>query len=440
MTAALVKLRESVAWHARVALYFGPAILILGVGLLLFHRIPEGYDRPHCADNWDLSEHINIVLNCDSIEYLGLAEEPQNLLLPTSNRQSRPGLVLLASLLDRLLPSAEDLSGFLGMLGGHALDPWTIDLFSTYPSYLVLNLASLWVAFVLFASLLGTRQPSPVSLIVGCLLVFNDVTKTFFFSPHTTLLAIVAPLFAVWCYRVSLHDSGTGRLRSILMGLVTGLAVTAYALFLVAVPLVLLGIWQNAWSEGKRRWTFGLLAESLAILALSVGPSLLWYFYVRANTGTFFFAEVRNYAEVVWLWSGLQSEPGATLLRLAQTLGELGLQAGAQAIPALVLILIACSARRGAASTAKPSFLTVEQWGPPVMVSALCLMFFGIAGLAEPRRAFAAVPPIVLLSGMLIGGVAGHALPIRRRIVAATTALLVIVQAVALLAKTGPFS
>jgi hypothetical protein len=421
-----------------VAFYL-PMTLLLAAGLLLFHKIPEGYNRTHCADNWTLTERMTIVLNCDSPEYLHLAREPQDLFLPTSNRQSRPGLVLLAALLARVFPSSHALSGLLARVAGHPLDEFTLDLFSTYLPYLALNFAFSWISVALYGALTGCRRGQSMAvLLAGCLLLLNDVVKAFLFSPNTALLAILAPLSALWCY----SQIRRGRYGSIwqlaLLALAVGLAVTAYALFLVVLPMVWLALWQREREEGGRGWKRSLVAKALLSAFLCFLPAASWYVWVRVTTGQFNFSEARNYSEVVWLWAGLNTNPVAAMARLVDNVLRLAIMAIRQAVPALGLVILAFVVTfRGG----KPEMsLRDRAFLAPLAVSLLCLTFFAVAGIMADRRAYSAVPPIIVVAGMMIDRVTSQGGRREKLALTAGTAVLVIGQAVILLAKVGPFS
>jgi hypothetical protein len=433
------KRRDGLVCTLRCVAVYLPLTLLLASALLLLHRIPEGYDRPYCAENWTLTDRITIVLNCDSPEYLHLAREPQDLLLPTSNRQSRPGLVLSAALLSHVFPSSESLSGLLAQVAGHPLDEFTLDLFSTYLPYLALNLAFVWISLGLFASLTGCRRGQSLAvLLAGALLLFNDVVKAFLFSPNTALLAIVAPLLALWSFHSVRGGATKGTWRLALLGSVVGLGVATYALFLVVLPMIGLALWLRAREESGFGWKRHFCVQLGLVTLLCVLPAALWYVWVRSQTGQFFFSEVGNYSEVVWLWAGLRTHPGGALIRLVDNAARLAIMAIRQAVPALILVALALavSMRRKTAGWD----LGGRAYLPALGVSALCVVFFAIAGIMADRRAYSVVPPVVVLAGRLIDMAAGDAGRGEKLALSVGTAIVVLVQALYLLAKVGPFS
>ena len=432
---------ENKARGLHVLAFYAPLTLALAACLLLFHRIPDNYDHPYCAENWSPNHYITIVLNCDSPEYLRLAREPQDLLQPTTNRQSRPGLVLLAALLLRVVPSSYALSGWLAKLAGHPLDAFTLDLFSTYIPYLILNFAFVALSVGLYSGLTSYRRSGSIAvLVVGCLLLFNDVVKAFLFSPNTALLAILAPLFALWAHRQVRRGRLDNWWRMGLMALLTGLAITTYALFMVVVPMIWLGQWQRSRESDIRGRKGKLVLRMLVTGVISLLPAGAWYTWVRLTTGQFFFAEMAVYSEVTWLWTGLGSDPIGALVHLLMNVVGLAVLAGRQALPALVLGLFAVAlGPRRHAEDLKTNLGEVTP-AAALAVSGLCLIFFAVAGFTVDRRAFSAVPPVIVLVGMLVEQVSNAVGRNRRWAITIGAGAVVAAQALWLLSKVGPFS
>src|SRR6266705_1939624 len=72
---------------------------LIMVGFLVGPRIPDASQSENCVGNIYLPGPFGIHLNCDSPEFMALAQDPAKLLVEKNYRQSRPGLVLAAALL-----------------------------------------------------------------------------------------------------------------------------------------------------------------------------------------------------------------------------------------------------------------------------------------------------------------------------------------------------
>lgn len=68
-------------------------------GFLIGPRVPAERQLGACVTNINLPGPFGIGLNCDSPELMWLAREPSGLLTKNSYRQSRPGLIIAAAIL-----------------------------------------------------------------------------------------------------------------------------------------------------------------------------------------------------------------------------------------------------------------------------------------------------------------------------------------------------
>ena len=195
----------------RAWLGFVVALSALAMGYLVGPRVADLDQRHYSIGNVELPGPFGIGLNCDSPVFMALAREPSGLLSPNSSRQTRPGLILLAAALRAPLALFAEARRPLSRPPPNAFsyDPGRISAafradLPAYVAYTLLNFAFLLGTF---ACLLGIVRPllrpdAATTLIVvsvGVLLLANDVTKAFLWSPHTQLLNILGPVFAVYC-------------------------------------------------------------------------------------------------------------------------------------------------------------------------------------------------------------------------------------------------
>ncbi len=75
---------------------------------------------------------------------------------------------------------------------------------------------------------------------VGLLVVGNDVTKAFFWSPHTQLFNVFVPVLALDATLRVLDGAAFDRRFAVGVGLAVGLGVTAYGVFIVVVACLML--------------------------------------------------------------------------------------------------------------------------------------------------------------------------------------------------------
>src|SRR5512143_1366803 len=82
----------------RIWLGFIGGLAFLMAGFLIGPRVPAEDQKAACVGNVKLTSPFGFELNCDSPEFMWLAREP-SALLSKSRRQSRPGLIVAAALL-----------------------------------------------------------------------------------------------------------------------------------------------------------------------------------------------------------------------------------------------------------------------------------------------------------------------------------------------------
>ena len=446
--------------------------LTLALGLLLRHRIPPGYQGRHCAENVSFLGRFTVVLNCDSHEFMRLALEPYELLEPTNVRQSRPGMVFLASVLARLLEPlvASGTEMFQG--AGVPLPSRLRELGSAYLAYIMLNFLTLWTTAYLFLVQVGGTRIEVGAVALGGLLIVNRLAKTFLLTPHTALLVLLASTLCLWLLREFAKPDPSRRLRGYLVLAATGIAVTAYAGFVVALPCAFIGALRRPGAGNLRQRWIGLLGGAVLASVLVLAPLAIWIAYVRIQTGGFYSHEIEAYGQVVWFFRGVRSDLLTTWGRFGSNVVALGAMALRQLAPAVVLglLLVACAV--GGISRRSPSRETVEQVGgqgedvpsrrgsaqgpaglrlmnlgdrtevlwDSVLVSTLFLLFFGLVGLLAERVAYGAVASIIVGLAAWVEGVL-ESVPVRRRRMAGVVGLsFLVLELVRLLATVGPFS
>ena len=417
----------------------------LMTGLLIGPRIPNELQRDNWVGNIQLRGPFGIHLNGDAPEFLALATNPTGLLKENNYRQSRPGLILFAAML------AKPLSVFATPMADTVPpqdDPQRIidsfvRYFPAYLAYMLLNAGILLLSFYVLRKTID-RVPSderiamPIVVSTGLLLVTNDITKAFFWSPHTQMFNILVPVMAVYA-TVRVWDGALADRRfAIGLGLSVGFGLTTYGVFAIIPACVtvlgLLAIWRMP--VGRSRAAVNLVV----LLALSLVPTLVWYCIVRTTTGDLFSAEVNEEA-FVWMLRKWDIGSGALVAEWFKKFLWMLRDAAPQAFSLLVLVLFLISmawkkpvnagnALRGASASVCLGLL----------VSGAVLVFYTCVGWIFPRLAFAIIPPLIVAAGAFAVAFAQslgrkHGLILSRgiSIIAAANLIYVVV-------KDGPFS
>jgi hypothetical protein len=410
---------------------------LFGAALLAFHHIPEGTTDVMCGKNFGLPFGFRIVWNCDSDAFMNGALDPGMLLEPNSARQSRPGLILAAAVL-------ADCFGFL-LSQVHALLPtmhisnWTMTYGPAYAAYLLLNFVVLNASLLLFLHILPEGDAlSPPVVLLGLLLISNDVVKAFLLTPHTTLLNIFIPLFCLWAYGVASGEANRRDLKIALLAVVAGLGVTAYAAFSVFVPAVVIPDFlrlRHNFSWRRTVLTFGRAVVVTAVVAL---PMVLWIAYVVSRTGSFYQREIALFHQVVWILDAMRQGIGTVVVELA---------ANAMALikhdlPSILFVVVysgVIAVLTGPRPTRAATIVRSVPAGVPI-VSGLFIVFWSFVSLTDARIAFSAVPPLYAGAAWALGGAEWGRSRRRDALASLVAAFMIVMQVICELRKVGPFA
>src|SRR5882757_11572530 len=69
------------------------------IGLAVGPRVPDATQQDYCVQNLRTDTVFGLSMNCDSFDFMRLADFPSGLLAPNNVRQARPGMIFAAYLL-----------------------------------------------------------------------------------------------------------------------------------------------------------------------------------------------------------------------------------------------------------------------------------------------------------------------------------------------------
>ena len=247
-------------------------LMALGLNVLMLAQPAMPTDKDFCITDNPIGKGFRLLFTCDSYEFLVLAKEPSRVLTTNGVRQSRPlafGLAYAIAQPIHFLPRITRTGPF------RLLRPEFI-------SYLIINLALIVFAMVCFTSLLqadGDARAGPELLFSLVVLSVNDITKVFFWSPHTQVYNLFIPCVTLYVtFRLIRRAEPLRAAQAALLGLAFGAGILIYGAFLIpvlsAVAIQLL--------------LYRRLAPSFILAAVSIVPYACWVMFVRALTGTFY--------------------------------------------------------------------------------------------------------------------------------------------------------
>jgi hypothetical protein len=425
-------------------------LAVLLTGYLIGPRVTNNEQQSTCVGNVELAGPFGISLNCDSPQFMWLAREPAGLLTPQNPRQARPGLIFAAALLAAPLSVLVPAGGAPKPVDTGIQNPteitesFTRDL-PAYLAYVLLNIAILGASFFLLRKLIGRLSGASlgtpetiIAVSAGLLLVANDVTKAFVWSPHTQAFNILVPVMAVYATVWTRSGALMDRRFAVGLGIAVGLGMMAYPVFIVVPICVLPPALMLIAREHVRPVRLRAMVNLALLLALSILPSVLWYLFVRFTTGDFFHFEMAQ-GEVVWMadaWTkGADVFARTWLFNAWQLLAA----AAPQAVPVLILaVLTAAAAFRGSRTVALSSVSPAIAVG--LYVSVAMLGFYASVGWIVDRLAYPMVPPL-LVAAATVAVVVSLRLDGRgRRGLAIGAMVLAMAQIAYAVAKDGPWS
>ncbi len=441
-------------WRRSIWPCFLIAFGVLCLGLLIGPRVPDADAGYNCVGNVKLNGPFGFSLNCDSPEFMWLAREPSGLLDHVNSRQSRPGMILLAALIQAPVSLVAPPEGPPTPVYQGLYDPvrvaWSFSQDRpAYIAYILLNIAILLASFHVLRRVIerhaAARDAAAAVIVVatGLLLVANDVTKAFVWSPHTQMFNILVPMLAVYATQRAAAGAFADRGFALALGLAVGFGMTAYGVFAVIAACVLpVAIVLQARQRSATARRDGII-NLAAFVALSAAPSLLWYLYVRTTTGHFFNAEL-DLRQVVWMKDALEEGLGTFLAAWFGNLGDLLAFAAPQALALAAFVVwlaltVFVSARRGAGERA-PLAAALPAIGIGLFVSVAVLGFYTCVGWVTDRLAYPMIPPLVAAAGASALLIARRLPPRRREVCAAGCLAIALAQTIYVVVKEGPWS
>ncbi len=276
------------------------SIAILAASLILqFYSLIRRYpDEPKCGRLVEPFNPFNVLINCDSAVFMKDADNPERLFDGTSDYQDRPASALINSVLTsllRLVNFPEKIFPVKGISGE------TYNYSSTvYIIFILLNAvvfsASVTLIVIGFSDsgLVKRQNQTNVAsflFLAVSVLSANELTKTFFWTPHSQMFNILQPALAVYLI-MSLHTINTTR-RFLKFSFILLLLTFFYPSIALLAVLLLFAPFRNFYIR--------VAIVSITFLAYAIYPFLLHFFggEYRSN-------HIQKFREFIWVWDSIQ--------------------------------------------------------------------------------------------------------------------------------------
>jgi hypothetical protein len=418
-------------------------VVLLGlfaVGLMLLHRVPDKYDGPWYGENYQLIGPFWMVLHHDSHHFMYGAEDPSIILTPNYMRQSRPGSVVLAYFISKILgPVLTSIERFLVTTGREFHDPLDHWLHQ-YVAYIAINFSVVITSFWYYIKHVGTKTTiSLASAAAGALLLLNNISKPFLLTPHTVILELLVPLVVLDLYvRVRRADS-IQRSGLIAYTIILGLASMAYTGFLIAGPTAAIAEFLNRCKRGKKKIMAKIPWWSLLATVVMLLPISIWMIFIMVRNGSFYAAEFAG-GELVWIVDAVNVNPLHTIWLLVTYTWQLTWMALEQTWP-LLLVIAGMFLTVGPGKIWRVAKQESQSDFPlgVLIVSILSILFFAIIGHIVPRRSYMAVPSLIVLLGWFVERLSTELEGQQRTRLTFGVVAAVVLSTVIVFAQQGPY-
>jgi hypothetical protein len=239
-------------------------------------------------------------------------------------------------------------------------------------------------------------------LLVGLLLAVNDLTKAFLLSPHSQIFNLFVPLFSLFVFMQL--ATAPDRRRVLLIGILTGLGMLAYAYFAITVPVGIVAL--LVYWKGRGGWRTTLTRatpDALLLIGIAALPMVVWVGYVIHRNGAFYSFEVDCCQQIVWMGTAWAAGGFGGLVRqLTNNIFYFGQQfVRMSGIPLLLALLVGVFGWRGRRGWKINDYNRLLLSGA-ILVSVVSVLFFSLLGYKVSRLATGSVVPLLVGLGLLV--------------------------------------
>lgn len=249
-----------------------------------------------------LNKYMNILINVDSDEMLGLAYDPSQLFKKKNQRQARPMMIYSAYIISK------PLNFIFTLLSLDKKINITLDGADTtkklknsykipiYLSYVLINYFILFLSIVLFIKIcLYHKINFKIILLFLPFLTLNVSTKYFLLCPHFQMFNILCPLLGCYIFQIINTKSNINYLNILIISFFLGFMLLFYGIFIVLLPIFILSLIFN-----KDKIT-NLIRKIFFTSIVFFIPSIIWSLYLRTLDTEIYFHETKQ-KMLIWIF------------------------------------------------------------------------------------------------------------------------------------------
>lgn len=182
------------------------SLVFVVLSLQAFSLVKDYSTPPPCTRVINVTESLNVLINCDSALFMKDADQPIRLFNGQSGYQDRPLNAITAHVISRFISSLGITNQQLTVTGNSG-SPYTYST-NIYIAYILINIFVLILAISLLfkvyieykpeISLSKLNESNVIALNLLLLVGLNEITKTFFWTPHSQLFNLLFPSMSIF--------------------------------------------------------------------------------------------------------------------------------------------------------------------------------------------------------------------------------------------------
>ena len=259
----------------------------------LFRALPS---TPACGQIRSLGLGAQVLINCDSAVFMKDAQDPSRLISGESVYQDRPLYSSLSWLISKSLIEFGLPDHRTKVIGNSGVETEYSAIF--YLSYLLINLFTLASAVILGVSWFLKKKETSVKwwikyfAVVNVILIIsaNEITKTFFWTPHSQMFNILLPVYALYL------QSNSKKLETKAYFIINSIIISILMLFYSLVILLFFFLLKSSFSTMRKR---------ILIIGGAIVPYMLWPFLIQWSGGTYQNINFTRYREFIWVYDAI---------------------------------------------------------------------------------------------------------------------------------------
>jgi hypothetical protein len=240
-------------------------------------------------------------------------------------------------------------------------------------------------------------------LVPLALLLLNEISKPFFWTPHLQIFNIFVPVLSLYLFR-SIQERGTsltwGHASGI--GLLLGIASLAYGAFVVTAVGTFFSLLAGQRFPASVKESFPRLARGVLVLGCFVAPLAAWVLFVIWWNGSFYSFETACYRQFVWLVD-VASEGGSALWLTLHRNVKRYLHTLVIVVALPVLLLAVVTAIGYILGLARKQFRVDRDTGLSILWYGLAsIPFYALMGYYATRLSWTIVPALLVVLGTML--------------------------------------